>query len=229
MGGKVTRQRMLCAFVVVLAGFGVRIANALPPPVSSLEQQAEAEFAKTGFAVLERLDREAAGDPIGAGIAAHEAELHRYRYLDLKRELNRLHPQPAASPSVAAPRDPFIPDGSFSADSGASTTRGFPEAAGGRGAVTRTTYPSWDMYRPRLSMAGPGTGSTESSPAMRGTSAATTLGQAKDMYATDGAKRAPSDQRPPSMGPEAPIPSADPPRQPYLVYRDQSGGPGTRE
>jgi hypothetical protein len=229
MGGKVTRQRLLSAFVVVLAGFGVVIADALPPPASSLEQQAEAEFAKAGFAVRERFDRQAAGDPIGAVIAAHEAELHRYRYLDLKSELNRLHPQPAASPSVAAPRDPFIPDGSFSADSGASTTRSFPKTAGRRDAVTRTTYPSWDMYRPRLSMAGTGTGSTESSPAMRATSAATTLGQAKDIYATDGAKRAPSDQRLPSMGPEAPIPSADPPRQPYLVYREQSAGPSTRE
>jgi hypothetical protein len=229
MGGTVTRQRLLSAFVALLASFGMRIADASPPAASSLEQQAEAEFAKAGFAMRERLDREAAGDPIGASIAAHEAELHRYRYLDLKRELNRLHPQPAASPSVAASRDPFIPDGFFSEASGASTTRAVPKTAGGRGEVTRTSYPSWDMYRPRLSMSGADTGSTESSPTMRATSAATALGQAKDMYATNGAKRAPTDQRPPSMGREASIPSADPPRQPYLVYRDQSAGPGTRE
>jgi hypothetical protein len=224
----VTRQRLLSAFAA-LAGFGAMMAHALPPPASSFEQQAEAEFAKAGFAVRERLDREAAGDPIGAGIAAHDAELHRYRYLDLKRELNRLHPQPAASPSVAAPRDPFIPDGSFLADSSASTIRAVPKIAGGRGEVTRTTYPSWDMYRPRLSMHGADAGSTESSSAMRAAPAASAMGRAKDMYVTDSAKRAPTDHGAPSIGPEAPVSAADAPRQPFLVYREQSTSPGTRE
>jgi hypothetical protein len=229
MGGTVTRQRLLSAFVAVVAGFGVRIADASPPPASSLEQQAAEEFAQTGFAVRERLDREAAGDPIGASIAAHEAELHRYRYLDLKRELSRRHPQPPASPSVAAPHDPFMPDDSFSEASGAATTRAIPKIAAGRGEVARTTYASWDMYRPRLSMAEADTGSTESSPAMRATNTAPALGQAKDMYATDRPKRTPSDQRPSSMDPEGPVPSADPPRQPFLVYRDQWASPGTRK
>ena len=167
MGGRETRQRLVSAFVAGLAGFGMLSAHALPPPDSSLEQQAIGEFTKAGLAVRERLDREAAGDPLGASIAAHEAELHRYRYLDLKRELNRRHPQPTAFLSVAAPRDPFIPDGSFSADWGTSATRAVPKSAGGRGEVIRTTYPAWDMYRPRLSMDGAGAGSTESSPAMR--------------------------------------------------------------
>jgi hypothetical protein len=229
MGGIVTRQRLFSAWLVALAGFGAMMAHASSPPASSLEQQAEAEFAKAGFAVHARLDREAASDPIGAAIAAHDAQLHRYRYLDLKRELDRLHPQPAASPSVAAPRDPFIPDGSFLADSGTSTTRAVPKPAGSLGEVTRTNYPSWDMYRPRLSMEGAATGSTESSPAMRATPAASAMGRAKDMYTTDSTKRAPSDQRMPSMGPEAPVSAADAPRQPFLVYREQSAGPGTRE
>jgi hypothetical protein len=228
MGGRVTRQRLVSAFGAALASISVLIAHASPPPAASLEQQAEAEFAKAGIAMRERLDQEAVGDPIGAGIAAHEAELHRYRYLDLKRELNRLHPQPTAFLSVAAPRNPFIPDTSFSADSRASTTRAAPITAGGRSEVTRTTYPSWDMYRPRLSMEGVDTGK-ESSPAKGVTPAASPMRHAKDMYATDSAKRAPGDQHAPSMQPEALIRSADPPRQPYLVYREQSARPGTRE
>jgi len=228
MGGRETRQRLVSAFVAGLAGFGMLSAHALPPPDSSLEQQAIGEFTKAGLAVRERLDREAAGDPLGASIAAHEAELHRYRYLDLKRELNRRHPQPTAFLSVAAPRDPFIPDGSFSADWGTSATRAVPESASGRGEVIRTTYPAWDMYRPRLSMDGAGAGSTESSPAMR-TAPVASMGPAKDMYATDTPKQAPANQLAPSAGPEALIPSAVGPRQPFLVYREQSAVPGTRD
>jgi hypothetical protein len=223
MGGRVTRQCLVSAFIAALAAFGVRSAQALPPAASSLEQQAEAEFVRAGLAVRERLDREAAGDPIGARIAAHEAKLHRYRYLDLKREFNRLHPQPAAFLTVAAPRNPFIPDGSFWADSGASTTRAEPKTAGGRGEVTRTNDSSWDMYRPRLSMEGTGTGRTESSAAMWTSPTATAMGRTKDMYATHSAKRSPP------MGPEALVPSAEAPRQPFLVYREQSAGPSTRE
>ena len=141
MGGGVTRQRLVSAFVAGLAGFGMLSAHALPPPDSSLDQQAIGEFTKAGLAVRERLDREAAGDPLGASIAAHEAELHRYRYLDLKRELNRRHPQPTAFLSVAAARDPFIPDGSFSADSGTSATRSVPKTAGDRVEVTSGLVP----------------------------------------------------------------------------------------
>ena len=229
MGGRETRQRLVSAFVAGLAGFGMLSAHALPPPDSSLEQQAIGEFTKAGLAVRERLDREAAGDPLGASIAAHEAELHRYRYLDLKRELNRRHPQPTAFLSVAAPRDPFIPDGSFSADWGTSATRTVPKSAGGRGEVIRTTYPAWDMYRPRLLMDGAGAGSTESSPAMRAAPVASAMGPAKDMYATDTPKQAPANQLAPSAGPEALIPSAVGPRQPFLVYREQSAVPGTRD
>lgn len=224
-----TRQRLFSAWLMALAGFGVMMAHAFSPPASSLEQQAEAEFAKAGLAVRERLDRETAGDPLGAGIAAHDAQLHRDRYLDLKRELNRLHPQTATFLSVAAPRDPFIPDGTFLADSGTSATRAVPKPAGGLGEVTHTTYPSWDMYRPRPSMEGTGAASTESSPAMRATPAASAMGRPKGMYATHRAQRTPSDQRMPSIEPEPSVSAADAPRQPFLVYREQSADPGTRE
>jgi hypothetical protein len=227
MGGTVTRKRFLSAFVAVLAGLGVRIADASPPPASSLEQQAATEFAKTGFAVRERLDREGAGDPIGATIAAHEVEMHRFRYLDLKREIKRQHPQSRAFLSVAAPRDPFVPDGSFPADSSHSATRSVAETAGGRGEVIRTSYPSWDMYRPRLSKDGAGAGSSESSPAMRAAPVASAMAQAKDMYAPGRPKDAPPDERAP--GTEALVPSADGPRQPFLVYREPSAGASTRE
>jgi hypothetical protein len=227
MGGRVTRQRFVIAFVAGLAGFGMLSAHAVPPPDSSLEQQADAEFARAGLAVRERLDREAAGDPLGASIAAHEAELHRYRYLDLKREINRRHPQSTAFLSVAAARDPFIPDGSFSADSGTSATRAVPRTADGRGEVIPAPYRSWDMYRPRLSMDGAGAGRTESSPAMPAAPAASSMGPAKDMYGPDGPRQASTEQRPPR--PEALIPLADGPRQPFLVYREQWVGPGTRK
>jgi hypothetical protein len=229
MGGRVTRQRLVSAFIAGLAGLGMLSAQALPPQAPSLEQQAEAEFAKAGLAVRERLDREAAGDPLGASIAAHEAELHRYRYLDLKRELTRLHPKSTAFLSVAAPRDPFIPDGSFSADWGTSATRSVPKTTGGRVEVTRATFPSWDIYRPRLSMEEAGTGGTESSAAMLAAPAPSAMGRAKDMYATDTPKQAPANQLARSAGPEAFIPSADGPRQPFLVYREPSAGPGRRD
>ena len=227
MGETVTRQRLLIAFVAMLAAVGVRIADALPQASPTLEQQAEVEFLKAGIAVRERLNREATGDPIGASIAAHEAELHRYRYLDLKRELTRLHPQAAPSPSVEELRDPFLPHGFSSAVSGASTTRAVSKAAGGRGEVTRTNFPSWDMYRPRLSREGADTASPEPPLGTLTTTAAATLGQATDMYARDDAKRASGAQRPPSV--EAPIASADAPQQPFLVYREQLVDPGTRK
>jgi hypothetical protein len=228
MGGRVTKMRLLGAFVAALEGLYVFEAQAVPPPPPSLEQQAETEFAQAGLAVRERLDREAAGDSIGTAIAAHEAELHRYHYLDLQRELHRQRPQPTAFRSVAAPRDPFTPDGSFLANSGALATRRVPGTTLDRDGLTRTPYPSWDMYRPRVSVE-EGVESTASAPAARGTPGASAMGRAKDMYATDNGKPVPSEDRAATTGPEALISSADAPRQPFLVYREPSARPGARK
>ena len=82
-------QRSAPVFVATLAGLGAMLVNASPSSPTTLEQQADAEFAKAGVAMRVRLEREASGDSIGAQIAAREAELHRYRYLDLQRELKR--------------------------------------------------------------------------------------------------------------------------------------------
>ena len=108
MGKAMVRQRFFSTLVVVIACLeAAAVAHASPPSAAALESQAQVEFAKVGAAVRERLDREAAGDAIGARIAAQDADTHRYRFLDIKRELSRLHPPPAASPSVEAPRKSF--------------------------------------------------------------------------------------------------------------------------
>src|ERR1700674_4957331 len=141
MGKAMVRQRFFSTLVMAIACLGSAVANALQPSALALESQAQSEFAKVGSAVRERLEREAAGDLIGARIAAQDAGAHRYRFLDIRRELSRLHSPSVASPSVAAPRNPFLPDASFLAPSASSTTRVAPATAGRQDAVIRVTYP----------------------------------------------------------------------------------------
>jgi len=212
-------QRSAPVFVATLAGLGAMLVNASPSSPTTLEQQADAEFAKAGVAMRVRLEREASGDSIGAQIAAREAELHRYRYLDLQRELKRQLRQAQVSPSVAAARDPFIPDGSFLANVPPTASRPAPRAWIDRDAGTESSYRSWDMYRPRVSLEGAGTQGAESSLVMRATPTATGMAQAKDMYATEFERRAPNDRRALTNDPQAPVFTADAPRRPFLVYR----------
>ena len=113
MGKAMLRQRFLGAIAVAITCLDAVLATASPPSISVLEQQALAEFSKAGDAVRERLAREAAGDLIGARIAARDGDTHRYRFLDIQRELRRLHSRAAPTPSVAASRSPFSPDPSF--------------------------------------------------------------------------------------------------------------------
>jgi hypothetical protein len=219
MGLRVTQLR-ISALVGILAGIGMFPALASPPPTPSLEREAAQEFVLAGTALRERLNRETAGDSLGARIAAHDAQLHRYRYLDLKREINRLHSKAAASSSVAAPRDPFMPDDSFSAESAPVTTRTGSKAAETRAEVP--SYRSWDMYRSReLNEA--------SGQIMRATSAATPIEQATDLYAADAVKSARNDQSAPANQMPLRAASGDTAQQPFLVYRERLAGSDSRE
>jgi len=78
---------------------------------------------------------------IGARIAAQDADAHRYRFLDIRRELSRLHSPSLASPSVAASRNPFLPDASFLAPSASSPARVAAMTIGRREAAVRVAYP----------------------------------------------------------------------------------------
>jgi hypothetical protein len=226
MGTAAGRQRAIGVFIAAFAGLGAVMANAGPPSVSSLEQQAQAEFDKAGNAVRERLEREAAGDLIGARIAAQDADAHRYRYLALKRDISRLHPQPPALPSVAE-RDPFVPDGSFVAPSAPLTTRNTRVASGSPEGI-RAESPAWDMYRHHVSGEGAETDGRDARQVMRMPPAATATGELGDMYARSVATPALTDRGAPERKPQAPALSEEAPRQPFLVYRERLGS-DTRE
>jgi hypothetical protein len=227
MGLTVIQQRRFSALLAAFAGVGMLSAHASPPSISSLEREAQAEFAQAGLAMRERLDRVAAGDLIGARIAAHDVQSHRYRYLDLTREINRLHPQAAAFPSVAAPRDPFMPDGSFLAESAPTATQMVAKAADAR--TAGPGYRSWDMYRPRELGEAAASGDSKSGQVMRATSAATPREEARDLYAADTTRPATSDRRAPADEMPLRTSSGDTPRQPFLVYRERLPGSESRE
>jgi len=219
MGPRVIQLR-ISALVGILAGIGMLPALASPPPTPSLEREAAQEFVLAGTALRERLNRETAGDSLGARVAAHDAQLHRYRYLDLKHEIDRLHPHTAASSSVAAPRDPFMPDDSFLAESAPATTRTASKAAEARAEVP--SYRSWDMYRSRELNEAAGQ-------IMRATSASTPIERATDLYAADAIKSARHDQGVPANQIPLRAPSGDTAQQPFLVYRERLQGSDSRE
>ncbi len=205
------------------------VAHASPPSAAALESQAQAEFAKVGLAVRERFEREAAGDLLGARIAAKDADAHRFRFLDLKREISRLHPPAAASPSVEAPRNPFLPDASFVAPSASSTIRVAPVMAGRPGAALRLDYPAWDMYRPHDSRDPAGTDPAERPPASPSTPAAAPVGGAGDMYSHGVAKPPSGEAGAVATDLSASASPAEPPREPFLVYRERPASSGSRE
>jgi hypothetical protein len=226
MGLRITQLR-ISALVGILAGIGMFPSLASPPPTPSLEREAAQEFVLAGTALRERLSRETAGDALGARISAHDAQLHRYRYLDLKREIYRLHPHTAASSSVAAPRDPFMPDDSFSAESAPVTTRTASKAAEARAGVP--SYRSWDMYRSRESNGAAGSGGSTSGQVMRATPDATPIEQATGLYAADAVKSPMHDQSAPASQMPLRAPSGDTAQQPFLVYRERLAGSDSRE
>ena len=210
------RRHLFSGLILVIACLDAATATAADPPAATLEAEARAEFAKVGLAVRERLEREAAGDVIGARVAEQNADAHRYRFLDIQRELTRLRLPSRPSPSVEARRDPFVPDASFAAS--ASSGGSAPATGTRQEAAERVAYPAWDMYRPHELRDGADaeTARQHSEARAMPTEAPSRGG---DMYSKGLA-------RPKSSEPDAkasdvsasPLP-AEPPREPFLVYR----------
>jgi hypothetical protein len=228
MGRGMLRQCFVSTLVVAIACLDTAVANALLPSASALESQAQAEFAKVGTAVRERLEREAAGDVIGARIAAQVANAHRYRFLDIKRELSRLHSTSVASASVEAPRNPFLPDASFLAPSASFLVRAAAMTIERQEAVVRVAYPAWDMYRPHESGDPAGATARDSLRESRA-SAAAPMGRAGDMYSDGVAKPASSDRGAAATDLSAAAFPRESPREPFLVYRERFAASNTRE
>jgi len=229
MGKAMVRQRFFSTLVMAMACLGSAVSNALQPSALALESQAQAEFAKVGTAVRERLDREAAGDLLGARVAAKDAEAHRYRFLDIKRELGRLHSPSVASNSVAAPRNPFLPDASFLAPSASSLSRYAAMAFGRQEAAVRVAYPAWDMYRPHESGDPAGSDTRDSLHESRATPAAAAMGRAGDMYTNGVAKPASGERGAAATELSATAAPGESPREPFLVYRERFAASDTRE
>jgi len=221
---EIGRQRLSDIWILAI-GLVYAVAADTQPTAATLEDQAQVEFAKVGIAVRGRLEREAAGDLIGARIAAQGAEVHRYRFLDIKRELNRLHSGSAAFPSVEAVRSPFMPDDSFSVPSATQVTA---TTAGQPVPVKRDAYAEWDMYRPHelRNRAGRDTAEHPSSADVPPTEGPRRAG---DMYPKGASKPVSSEPG------EAPADQPDdashgePARAPYLVYRDRPAGRDSHE
>jgi hypothetical protein len=217
-------QRLLGAIVVGFACLDAVAANDSPPAALALEHQARTEYAQAGDAVRERLAREAAGDPIGARIAARNAAAHRSRFLDIQRELARLHSPSAATPSVAASRSPFLPDPAFlapSADGAAST----PERKQPVVAV-RISHPAWDLYRPHESP--DSTGVRDGAQLSQKSQAPGAGGRVGDMYSKDPPRRVPN-REVAADDPSRSVSSGELPREPFLVYLVRSAGREARE
>lgn len=183
MGKAMVRQPFFCTLVVAIACLESAVASALQPSALALDSQAQAEFAKVGTAVRERLEREATGDLIGSRVAAQDAEAHRYRFLDIKRAISHLRSPSLASPSVETARNPFLHDASFLALS-ASPTRGAPMTVGRQEAVIRIGYPAWDMYRPHEVRDRAGTKGAEQHPESGAIPAESSVEWPGDMYSS---------------------------------------------
>jgi hypothetical protein len=203
-------------------GAAVHGCAAARVPRAVLEQQLREEFAQVGNALHQRLDREAAGDLVGARIAARSAEQHRYRFLDIKRELDRLPSPGGPSPSVEAVRSPFSPDLPLVAVPVARTDPGPWLKADPRATQTReASHPAWDMYRPRAPVVPPKLDDSEEQRVSSDISAPKSIGEhLGDMYRNDRVLR-PLAEREIAAADSSPAPPArDEPIKPFLVYRD---------
>jgi hypothetical protein len=222
MGRVEGRKGWLIAGLIGPAWFGaaVQVSAAVRVPRAVLEQQLREEFVQVGNAVHQRLDREATGDFVGARISARNAEQHRYRFLDFKRELDRLPSPGAPSPSVEVVRSPFSPDLPL-----LPVTRSEPglwvKAAPRATQTPEASHPAWDMYRPRAPAVMAKLDDSEKQRVSPDISAPKTIGDhLGDMYRKDRVLT-PLGEREiaASDGSSAP-PARDEPIKPFLVYRD---------
>jgi hypothetical protein len=224
MGTERGRERCWGTSVLAVGCLVSAVAAVAQPAAATLEEQAQAEFAKVGFAVRQRLEREAAGDLIGARIAAQDADDHRYRFLGFERELRRLHPGSPASPSVEAVRSPFVPDDSFSLPSAPPATQGTPTTVGRQDLVKGVVYAEWDMYRPHELRDRAGSDAAEHH-VDTGAPPSEPPGRSGDMYSKGASKpiSGEPDEQTTTM-PDSASPREPAPRTPFFVYRERPAG-----
>jgi hypothetical protein len=228
MGKKMVRQRIFITVLVGIACLNATAVLALQPPESALEARAQVEFSRVATSVRERLEREAAGDPVGARIAAQDADAHRYRFLDIKREISRRLSPTVPSPSEDAPRNPFVPDASFFALSASSTSRVAPVTAGRNDPRSRLVSPAWDMYRSHDSRDPAGTDGAQPHQESQSAPAAVPVRWPRDMYSNGLAKPTSSDGDGAKELSESATPGESP-REPFLVYRERLADGGAPE
>jgi len=214
MGNEKARRGCFIAIVAGSACLGAAhpVGAADRPTEAVLDERLQEEFAKVGIAVRERLDREAAGDLLGATVAAHNADMHRYLYLDIKREIERRSPL-LSSPSVAASRSPFSPDFAvFSAPVTAAASRRLVTPDRRATETTETEYPLWDMYRPRVPrVIATVDDSARQNPGPRGA----------DMYRNPRVQSPLSEQNGPGGDRSSTLSLREEPSKPFLVYRER--------
>jgi len=203
-------------------GAAVQVSATVRVPRAVLEQQLREEFAQVGNAVHQRLDREAAGDFVGARIAARSAEQHRTRFLDIKRELDPLPSPGGPSPSVEAARSPFSPDLPLLAAPVARTDPGLWVVADPRATQTpAASHPAWDMYRPRAAAVTSKLDDSEDQRVRSDISAPKTIGDhLGDMYRNDRVLRPLGEREIAASDDSSAPPARDQPIKPFLVYRD---------
>jgi len=224
MGRVEGRKGWLIAGLIAPAWLGaaVHVSAAVRVPRAVLEQRLREEFAQVGNAVHQRLDREATGDFVGARIAARSAEQHRYRFLDIKRELDHLPAPGGPSPSVEAVRSPFSPDLPLLA---VPVARMDPELwvkADPRATQTpEASHPAWDMYRPRASTVTPKLDDSEEQRVRSDSSAPKTIADhLGDMYGNNRVPRPLGEREIAASDASSAPPARDARIKPFLVYRD---------
>jgi len=123
------------AFLLLLSSVPLTLAGDPGDDAARLKAALDHEYAAAGEALRRRLILLANSDEIGAAVAEREAAEHRFRYLDLRRQISR------ASGSIReAWRDPFatVPKASFPAPPVTSPRREESTVSGADRA--------WDLY-----------------------------------------------------------------------------------
>jgi hypothetical protein len=212
-------------FILMISVIGT--VAAAPCPASDSNQPAatidtnralQSEFSQAGEALRERLDREAAGDWLGAARAAQSVAKHRARFLILKRQFAQ--DSPSQSTASAARDNPFLADARFAATKTATAIEDSDRLNDSgdehRLRTAATALAAWDMYRSAASVSEPSMAGNAPDPAP--TTSFAKLERTWGMYS-----RA---TRRPKMNGSSPRRRSDAedhreaPEQPFLVYRD---------